>query len=275
VQLLTGELDKLMTPAAEAPFIDLTKLRSSLQGFAGNTPFDHCLVDGFLTPETAQAIESEFLAYDSPKWYRYLNAIEDKKALNDWNSFPRATYRLFQYLNSPGFVRILADAVGVELVADSGLHGGGWHCHGLGGNLNPHLDYSIHPKLGLQRKLNIIVYVSRPMRQEYGGHLGLWAHDPATRQPGELIREIEPQFNRAVIFDTTQNSWHGMSRPLTQPEGIYRQSLAVYYLCQPGVGVDPRGKALFAPREEQKGDPAIKDLIALRSGVDTAATVYR
>ena len=24
---------------------------------------------------------------------------------------------------------------------------GGWHCHSDGGNLNSHMDYSIHPKL--------------------------------------------------------------------------------------------------------------------------------
>jgi len=31
--------------------------------------------------------------------------------------------------------------------------------HAAGGNLNPHLDYSIHPKMGLQRKLNVIIYL--------------------------------------------------------------------------------------------------------------------
>jgi glutamyl-tRNA synthetase len=32
------------------------------------------------------------------------------------------------------------------------LHGGGLHCHKAGGKLNTHLDYSLHPKLNLQRK---------------------------------------------------------------------------------------------------------------------------
>ena len=32
--------------------------------------------------------------------------------------------------------------------------------HGTGGNLNVHKDYSVHPKLGLRRKLNLI-YISK------------------------------------------------------------------------------------------------------------------
>ncbi len=100
-------------------------------------------------------------------------------------------------------------------------------------------------------------------------------HDPATNQPGKLAHEIEPRFGRAVLFDTTQDSWHGMSRPLSQPQGIYRKSLAIYFLCDPPQGADPRGRALFAPREEQKGDAAIEELIKARSGAASSEKVYR
>jgi len=55
-----------------------------------------------------------------------------------------------------------------------------------------------------------------------------------------------------VLFDTTQDSWHGMSHGLTQPEGIYRKSITVYYLCQPVTETDQRGRALFAPAKAKK-----------------------
>ncbi|HEX4141056.1 MAG TPA: 2OG-Fe(II) oxygenase [Candidatus Methylacidiphilales bacterium] len=255
--------------------IDLRALESSIATFADGQPFRHCVIDDFVSEEAARQLESEVLPYDSPKWYVYKNQIEDKKALNDWNIFPAETYKYFQCLNSPEFVAVLSKLTVTRLYADPGVHGGGWHAHGPGGNLNPHLDYSIHPKLGLQRKLNIILYISSELKPEHGGHLGLWEHDSATNRPGMLKREIEPRFGRAVLFDTTQNSWHGMSRPLTQPEGIYRKSLAAYFLCDPPQGADPRGRALFAPREEQKGDAAIEELIKARSGVTSSEKVYR
>ena len=44
---------------------------------------------------------------------------------------------------------------------DIGLHGGGVHLNQRsGGNLNLHKDYSIHPKLGMMRKLNLIIYMN-------------------------------------------------------------------------------------------------------------------
>ena len=165
--------------------------------------------------------------------------------------------------------------VGVNLYQDPGLHGGGWHIHGPGGNLNPHLDYSIHPKVALQRKINIIIYLASDLMDVHGGHLGLWEHDLEDNAPGKLIERIQPKFNRAVIFDTTQNSWHGMCEPLVQPDGIYRKSLAIYYLTDPTNNADQRERALFAPREEQKGDQSVEQLIKTRANSKNFSSAYR
>jgi len=195
--------------------------------------------------------------------------------LNDWNLFPSLTYKLFRELISEDFIRLLSGKIGVPLFQDPGLHGGGWHIHGAGGNLNPHLDYSIHPKIRLQRKINIIIYISSMIAEEHGGHLGLWSHNQKDNQPSKLIKSIQPKFNRAVIFDTTQNSWHGMCEPLVLPEGIYRKSLAIYYLTTPPSGSDTRERALFAPREDQKQDEAVKSLIQKRADAIKFADAYR
>lgn len=250
-------------------------IRDNTAAFREALPFNHLVVDDFFKPDIADALSKEFLDYDSERWFCYKNSIEDKKAQNNWNEFPPLTYQAFAELNSAKVVNILSDLVGTQLFDDPGLHGGGWHIHGTGGNLNPHLDYSIHPKLKLQRKINIIVYLSQEMKPEYGGHLGLWGHDEINQQPAQLEKEVVPQFNRALIFDTTQNSWHGLSQPLTQPQGIYRKSFAIYYLCHPPRGVDPRGRALYAPREDQKNDPKVAALIKARADVQKSTEVYR
>lgn len=255
-------------------YLNLEKIGKALGDFKSAEPFHHCVVDGFFEADIAQMLELDFLGYENEKWFHYKNSIEDKKALNDWNAFPSLTYKVFGELASQGFCDFLSKYVGVALQPDQGLHGGGWHIHGSGGNLNPHLDYSIHPKLGLQRKLNIIIYLSSDLKEEHGGHLGLW-NASADGNINQLVKEVQPIFNRAVIFDTTQNSWHGMSRLLVQPEGIYRKSLAIYYLQEPCVGVDARERALFAPREDQKHDSAVKDLIEKRADARSFSSVYR
>lgn len=256
--------------------LNIENINNGLLSLKGADPFDHCVIDGFFSNEYANLLAQEFPDYDSDKWFSYQNPVEDKKALNNWNEFPEKTYKAFFALQSSDFVQLLSNAIGKLLYVDHGLHGGGWHIHGTGGNLNPHFDYSIHPKTGLQRKLNIIIYLSKELQPDiHGGHLGLWEHDHLSHQPGSLIKEVEPLFNRAVIFDTTQNSWHGMSRQLVQPDGIYRKSLAIYYLCEPTEDASKVGRALFAPRENQRNNQEILDLIKLRSGIDTSSKVYK
>lgn len=256
-------------------FINEQELVKSFEAFHRNTPYDHCIVDNFLCQEIIKKIDDEFLDYDSEKWYVYSNPLEAKKACNDWTSFGPATYSLFTYLNSTEFTGLLSKLTGLKLQSDPGLHGGGWHCHGVAGNLNPHLDYSIHPKLGLQRVINIIIYVSKELNSSHGGYLGLWEHNEQENSPGKLITSIVPKYNRAVIFNTTQNSWHGMSEPLSVPNGIYRKSLAIYYLQKKNSSAPSNKRAIFSARESQKNDEDLRALIRLRSDEETSYLVYR
>jgi Rps23 Pro-64 3,4-dihydroxylase Tpa1-like proline 4-hydroxylase len=179
-------------------------------------------------------------------------------------------------LNSDEFLRTLRSVIfkNKKLYTDVGLNGGGWHIHKKGGKLNTHLDYSLHPKLGLQRKLNIIIYLNSNWKKEWEGNLGLWSNE-SDKKPGDLVKKIEPKFNRAILFDTTQNSWHGLPDALKCPNTEFRKSIAVYYLCEPPKKVNKRGKALFAPTNEQASNKAVIDLIKKRSDTKTASSTYK
>jgi Rps23 Pro-64 3,4-dihydroxylase Tpa1-like proline 4-hydroxylase len=243
--------------------------------FNAAQPFHSVVIDNFLTDEAAHAVAAEFPAYNGPVWNEYNNAIEVKKAYNHWDKFPPATYKLFNFLNSPAFTADIAKLCGGTLYSDPGLHGGGWHSHGPGGKLNMHLDYSIHPKTGLERRINLILYIQPEWKPEWGGALGFWEHDEQNRKPGALAKQIDCLFNRAVIFDTSMNSWHGLPDPVHCPPDKPRNSLAVYYLCEPRQAASDRGRALFAPTREQANDPKILELIEKRSKVQTSSDVYR
>jgi hypothetical protein len=93
----------------------------------------------------------------------------------------------------------------------------------------------------------------------------MWSHDAETNQPKELIKTIENKFNRVVLFDTTQNSWHGFPQAITCPQDKYRKSIAMYYLCEPSSEAAQRSRALFAPTEDQKNDTEIMKLIENRA----------
>lgn len=229
-------------------------------------PFDHWIIDDFFPLDKAQKITQNFPDYDDERWYFYENAIENKKTLQHWLRFPPEIYQILQDLCSNDFIEFIKSMTGIEkLYPDYGLHGGGLHIHGRGGNLNIHKDYSIHPKLKLQRKLNLIVYMSDDWDPTWGGGLELWSNDQEINRPKELVKTIEPKYNRAILFDTTQNSWHGLPKPLTCPDGKYRKSLAVYYLTDVDKSTEERYRALFVPTEEQLTDPEIVKLCEDRS----------
>ena len=147
---------------------------------------------------------------------------------------------------SDKFIDKLSDITGISpLYPDIGLHGGGWHMSGKGGSLAMHLDYSIHPKMNLQRKLNLIIYLEEDYNPEWGGSLQFWSHDEKNKKPLNKVKEIEPIFNKAILFDTTQNSWHGFPEPINPPRGKMRKSIAVYYMTDITSSAQERYRARY------------------------------
>lgn len=240
-----------------------------------NDPFDHLVIDNFMSEEAALKIAKEFPDYHDEIWnqkgYVYNNVLERKKTLRDWGSFKPNTYQFFLHLCSSYFIERLQNTfkkpneiLPLTVYPDYGLHGAGLHIHKTGEHLNIHLDYSIHPYLNLQRKFNFIVYLTPNWNPDWGGGLEFWSHDSESNQPKEKIKTIQNIFRRAVIFDTTQNSWHGVSEKIKCPENVYRQSIAMYYLTKYESDVDQRKRALFAPLESQKNNDEIKKFILER-----------
>lgn len=228
-------------------------------------PFDHWVIDDFLPVDTAIQLSNEFMDYNNPSWFCYNNPLEKKKSCNDWYLFPPKTYEVISYFCSEKFISNIKSLTGIEnLYPDIGLHGAGWHITGRGGKLNVHLDYSIHPKLNKQRKLNLIVYLTEDWNTDWGGNLQFWSNDKENNKPESCKKIVDNIFNRAVIFDTTQNSWHGYPEPINCPEGVYRKSIAVYYLTDPPEDVDSRKRALYYPTKEQENNLYILNFIKLR-----------
>lgn len=228
------------------------------------SPFTHYVIDNFVTEEMGHKLSSQFPDYNSPSWFEYSNPLERKRTIRDWGMFPPETYQLFGYLCGAQLDLIKELTGCYDLYSDHGLHGAGWHIHKRGDHLNVHLDYSIHPYAKLQRKYNLIIYLTPDWDPSWGGGLELWSHNQQLNLPSIKVKTIDCKFRRAVLFDTTQNSWHGVSEPINCPEGVYRKSAAMYYLTTPEKDTDQRNRALYAPREDQKNNADIIDLINKR-----------
>ena len=158
---------------------------------------------------------------------RFDNEQEKKLGFFHESSTITDTVRRFlDAMNGFEMLLFLERLTGIEgLIPDPYFGGGGLHQIEPGGFLKVHADFNVHPKLHLDRRLNMLIYLNKDWREEYGGHLELWDRD-RTRTCRERIL---PVFNRTVVFSTTDTSFHGHPHPLTSPPGVTRKSVSLYY----------------------------------------------
>ena len=193
--------------------------------YAAADPFPHAVIDDFLLPAVLDGVLAEFPGPDAIDWKRFKDGTGRKLATREEAQMGPRTLGLLHELNSSRFVRFLEALTGVEgLIPDPHFEGGGLHQIERGGYLKVHADFNKHEKLGLDRRLNLLLYLNKDWRDEYGGHLELWSRDME-----RCARRVLPVFNRCVVFSTTDFSYHGHPEPLTCPEGASRKSLALYY----------------------------------------------
>ena len=71
-----------------------------------------------------------------------------------------------------------------------------------------------------------MIYLNKDWDESWGGALKLGL----LRESGvEVSKSIMPDFNKTVIFTTTNSSYHGHPEPMNLPKGKARNSLALYY----------------------------------------------
>jgi Rps23 Pro-64 3,4-dihydroxylase Tpa1-like proline 4-hydroxylase len=188
-------------------------------------PFPHVVFDDFLSPELLDRVLAEFPGPGEQSWFRRETDWEKKLSLQDEQRMPELIRYVLYSLNSATFVSFLESLTGIDgLIPDPYFEGGGLHNIVSGGQLGVHVDFNCYEKLRLDRRINVIIYLNRDWRDEWGGILELW-----NREMTHCVKRVAPLFNRCLIFSTTETSYHGHPEPLRAPPGVSRKSLALYY----------------------------------------------
>jgi len=200
-------------------------------------PYPHIVLDDFFDPAVLDALLDEFPDAGGVRWIKYDDPNQVKLATRHENQLGPFTRYFIYHLNSATFLAFLEKLTGIEgLIPDPLLFGGGLHQILPGGKLAIHADFNRHPHLKLDRRLNLLVYLNKDWKEEYGGHFELWGRDMKTCE-----RRVLPVFNRLVVFSTTDFSYHGHPDPLRCPEGRARRSLALYYYSNGRPAEEVRG----------------------------------
>ena len=194
--------------------------------FASAAPYPHVVIDDFLPAETAIRLAAEFPGADGLAWDHYAApGLEMKLGSSREEIFPPLHRQAMHDLNSGVFVRFLERISGIgHLLADPHLVGGGLHMTRAGGLLGVHADFNWHAQIQAHRRLNLLIYLTPGWQESWGGPLELW-----DTKAGACERTIAPLFNRAVLFATRSDTFHGHPLPWRAPDGITRNSIAMYY----------------------------------------------
>lgn len=193
------------------------------QSFLAASPFQHLVLDEVFDPSLLREVASEF-AHVRHNGRYFDPTTQLKFSCDDWALLPPRTAELVAFLNCGIFVKFLADITGMSsLVSDPYLHGGGMHETFPGGFLKMHTDFNYHKVLKLDRRINAILFLNEDWQPEWKGELMLAKPDLKN------ATSVAPLFNRLVVFNTNDHSFHGQPDPNKFPEGNSRKSIAMYY----------------------------------------------
>ena len=245
---------------------DLTNLREK---FMNAEPFGNIIIPNFLNSELAELLHKEF-PENTDDWHFYNNPIEVKYAYDDIKNLPTNLKKIFYLLSTKEVTKIFSTISGIpDIEHDPYLHGAGLHIHPKDGRLHMHLDYEKHPFSQKERRLNLILYLSKEWKPEWNGETQLWNKDMS-----ECIVKSPVVFNTAFLFTTNDHSWHGLPEKICCPENVLRKTLAYYYVSpltsNPDVckkGCDESGyrlKAYYTKRPSDANDERINQLYSIR-----------
>ncbi len=217
VELLTG------------PAVDQERLqavaRKQGRAYRSAQPFPHIVLDDLVDPALLDRVLEEFEAMDRGTWHQTDKDRERKWSTEDVRQLGPFTWALIARLNAGPFLTCLEELTGIAgLLSDPHLRGGGLHEIRGGLFLGVHADFNVHKRLKVYRRLNLLIYLNKNWDPAWGGSLELWDNGGQA-----CVRQIEPVFNRAVLFDTSNFSYHGHPDPVMCPPERSRKSLALYY----------------------------------------------
>jgi hypothetical protein len=197
--------------------------------FLNAKPFKHLVIENFFEDGFARRLLDEFPRFDPALARNEGGATGGKAVHTNIQSISSAYRQLYDTIAAEPFLGLVSRLSGIpDLILDPKMFGGGTHENLHGQELDPHVDFNYDEARQLHRRLNLIVYLNPDWHEEWGGALEIHSN-PRTPEENQ-IGSYSPLFNRCVMFETNEHSWHGFPR-INLPEDkrhLSRKSISIY-----------------------------------------------
>jgi Rps23 Pro-64 3,4-dihydroxylase Tpa1-like proline 4-hydroxylase len=191
-------------------------------------PFKHIVLDNFLPNSLALLASSTFPNVNNNDWEIVDDQDIEVKLRSNWKSefdIPDGLIDTIRILNSAPVLKAMGERMKIpKLISDPYFTGGGLNITKRGGLLDVHVDGNYHDATGLNRRTNLLIYLNEQWEDDWGGEFGLYDHEGKV-----CLKKVAPIFNRCVIFDTHDYSFHGLPDPINFPENVERKSILLYF----------------------------------------------
>lgn len=222
---------------------------SLAERFRSAGPFRHVQIDNFFTAALSTELADNFPPFDNSLAVNEDGIVGNKAVHEKIMHLGPPWKRLDSLVQDKAFLALISKITGIDdLQYDPHYFGGGTHENRHGQGLDAHIDFNLHPITRQHRRLNLIVYLNREWEESWGGSIQLHK-DPSLPPDQDQVVSITPQFNRCVIFETNEHSWHGFPR-INLPEEkrtLSRRSFALYYYTasRPEHEVGPEHSTIY------------------------------
>jgi len=191
-------------------------------------PFQYAVIDKFLPRDLAMRAMDAFPPLSDASWEHNSEFGIEVKSRTTWKSeldIPENLIDVIKIVNSSEILNAIGSLFDIpKLMPDPYFSGGGLNVSEKGGHLDVHVDGNYHDASGLNRRVNLLIYLNPNWEKSWGGEFGVYSNDGET-----LTRAVEPLFNRCVIFDSHDKSYHGLPNPIDFPADDPRRSIILYY----------------------------------------------
>lgn len=191
----------------------LAKADEYAKSYANAPLFPHVAIDNFFNDAPAKALLNEFPAFEKGNYLNEYGLPGLKSVNTDIRKVSPNFSKLWKYIGSQEFLSYVSTVTSIpDLLMDPTMFGGGCHENKNGQRLNTHIDFNYNREYRWHRRVNVLFYLNNDWDCAWGGCVTFetnpWCY---ANSNCNTVKQYEVKFNRAVIFSTSEKSWHGFT----------------------------------------------------------------